>query len=272
MWRKEWKIFLEMEPPEKMTDEQLHLLKLLEHFSDLCRKNNLRYYLAGGTLLGAVRHQGFIPWDDDIDILMPVDDYNRFLKLEESLFSGVRILSELKSEDYPFFFCELCDTKIPFNTQNQNGPAGVYIDIFPLVPSRRPSRYSRFCFNVISEIGYVLQVKTRWTQYVPYKKGYARAGYHLLNLLSKEILRRLREKLIDMLSKNDTNYCFSPGGGHKGTTEFYPKAWFEERVLLSFEGKKFSAPCGWDQYLKQLYGDYMTLPDTPGRKSVHRNR
>lgn len=253
-----------------MTQEQAHLLELLKTFSAICKKNNLHYYLAGGTLLGAVRHHGFIPWDDDIDILMPVHDYNRFLELEECLPNGIQIQSELHSSNYPFYFCEVCNTKIPFDTQNQNGPSGIYIDIFPLMPSRRPSGFSCFCFNIISEIGYVLQVKTGWTDYIPYKKLYARLGYRFLNLLSQKSLRNLRRRLVKILSKDKKGFCFSPGGGHKGNTEFYPNAWFEKEVLLTFEGQEFPAPCGWDGYLKQLYGNYMVLPDKLHRISAHK--
>lgn len=253
-----------------MTQEQRNLTELFEIFSDICRRHNLRYFLAGGTLLGAVRHQGFIPWDDDIDVMMPADDYQKFIRLAAEFPDGIEIQSEKTDENYPFLFIEFCNTAISFRTEKQHGPIGIYIDIFPLIPSRRPTKIAVFYFNVISVIGYVLQVKCGWTMFFPYKKGIAKIGYCLLKSISVSKLRRLRYALIKKLFDNDSEYLLSPGGGHKGATEFYPQRWFANSETVIFEGKQQPAPTGWDQYLKQLYGDYMVLPDEKNRKSLHR--
>ena len=157
-----------------MTSEQKELLSLLQYFSDFCENHGLRYYLVGGTLLGAVRHKGFIPWDDDIDVAMPKKDYEKFLGLRTLLKEGLVLLEENTCSDYPFYFCELCNANVPFFHGNKNGPVGVYIDIFTIEPSRKPDKLSKFCFDVISVIGYVLQVKTGWTKYIPYKKLFAK--------------------------------------------------------------------------------------------------
>lgn len=255
-----------------MMQEQNELFALFQVFADICEQNNLRYYLAGGTLLGAVRHQGFIPWDDDIDVMMPVEDYEKFLRLTDALPPNMVIMTENACEKYPFYFCELCNLDVPFQTNGPNGPPGIYIDIFPLLSSRAPGKLSQFLFNTISVIGYVLQVKTEWTVFVPYKSILGRLGYSLLNILSLKQLKRLRQALIQILAKEGTKYCFSPGGGHKGNVEFYPKAWLEETISINFEGRSFPAPVGWDRYLRQLYGDYMVLPSDSRRKSHHKAR
>lgn len=253
-----------------MTIQQEQLFELLQEFSKICEDHKLRYFLVGGTLLGAVRHKGFIPWDDDIDVAMPEEDYWRFLSLQEFLPDGLVILTEQTSHRYPFYFSELCNMRVPFISENPSGPAGIYIDIFPIVPSCKPDGKAEFCFNIISVIGYVLQLKTGWTSYKPYKKAYARLCFLLLKKCSIAQLRSLRAWLVKKLEQESTDYCFSPGGGHKGLVEFYPKHWFDAAQFFYFEEKQFPVPIGWDGYLHQLYGEYMILPAICDRESHHK--
>jgi len=254
-----------------MTPEQSNLLELLKTFADICERYGLQYYLAGGTLLGAIRHQGFIPWDDDIDVMMPLADYEKFLALESKLNNGLVIQSDKSDDDYPFLFVEFCDTNILYETQKKHGPWGIYIDIFPLISSKRPNKLAVFYFNIISVINYVLQVRCGWTSYIPYKRKSATIGYGLLNVLSKQQLRSLRRKLASRLFAKDTDYLCSIGGGHKGAAEFYLKSWFSDAVFIDFEDRLFPVQIGWDEYLKQLYGNYMIIPDESQRRSLHKS-
>lgn len=252
-----------------MTSEQNNIYSVMKQFARICEAHDLKYFLAGGSLIGAVRHKGFIPWDDDMDIMMPAEDYKRFLALGSELPEGL----ELQTEDdpcYPFLFAKLCDTGIPFETGAEHGPKGVYIDLFPIYPSRKPDGWAKLGFNIISVIGYVLQVKLGWLRYDPYKKAYARLAFNLLHLCPGGLLKKIRHLVSRSIAKNDTEYCFSPGGGHKGLVEFYPKRWFEGQAVLAFEDEMFPVPTGWHEYLEQLYGEYMILPDLEERKTMHK--
>ena len=117
--------------------EELHQIEtdILTAIDEICRKENIRYYLAGGTLLGAVRHKGFIPWDDDIDIAMPRDDYERFLKvMRKGAHPYYKILALEYKEDYPYTFAKVVDTRTRLQEEiGKDLPEmGVFIDIFPL--------------------------------------------------------------------------------------------------------------------------------------------
>ena len=107
-------------------------LKLLSYFDDICKKNDLKYFLAGGTLLGAVRHKGFIPWDDDIDLAMPRDDFEKFIKLSDSLEEDYKVLIPSKTEKFHLVFAKLVNKYYYNDKKDLKGKYGIRIDIFPL--------------------------------------------------------------------------------------------------------------------------------------------
>ena len=253
----------------KLRQLQLSELERLDEFVRVCEKHGLRYYLAGGTLLGAVRHRGFIPWDDDIDVAMPWEDYQRLPELRPELPDYLELLSEQLAEDCPFNYCKLYDKRKILEPEPELGPKWVYIDIFQLVPSRVPGRAERLGMDMITVTGYVMQVKRGWDRYVPYKKRKARIGYQLLKRLPYSWLRALRRGITARLTREDTQWYFCPGGKYGGRLEFFPKAWFEPAARLEFEGRKYSAPSGWEEYLGRHYGDYMKLPPESERVSQH---
>ena len=244
-----------------MTKEQEEMLDVVKVFCSLCQRHTLRYYAAGGTLLGAVRHGGFIPWDDDVDVSMPLEDFLRFQTLGGELPPNYSIQSEKTDKEYPYLFIKLCNSSCPFQTNMPNGPRGVYIDIFPLIPARAPTVRARFCFQVISVIKYAMAVRTGWTGYRPYKNLPARIGYALLRPLSLSGLRRLRNQLVKCIyAPESKEYLCSPGGAYKADKEFFPSEWYSAAAELDFEGEKICVPMGWQEYLSRNYGNYMELP------------
>ncbi len=254
-----------------MTEDQSRMLELLCLFRDICERHGLKYFIMGGTLLGAVRHRGFIPWDDDVDVAMPAGDLERFAGFAGELPEYIRIQSEPSDPKYPFVFIKLCDTRFPFSTGCPNSPLGVYIDIFPLIPAKALNRRTKLLFSMINVSNYVLQVKLDWSDFIPYKKLTARAGFRLMSLLSVKRLRKLRRLLImGIYSSTDSGVLCSPGGAYKADKEFFPAEWFEKTEKLSFEGETLDAPKNWDSYLSRNYGEYMKLPPEEERRSSHK--
>lgn len=248
---------------------QEHIYSVLCSFSEICEKHSLRYFLVGGTLLGAVRHRGFIPWDDDVDVAMPEADYLLFLSLAKELPEHLIIESPETRADYPLHFSKLCDKTRPFKSEYAGKPCGVYVDIFPLVFSRKPTRWVRALYNFQHIIVYVLQVRYGWQNFIPYKLWYARLTYALLDCFSATTVKRIRDGILNRLRGKGCGYLFSPGGAYKADREFYPVAWWEKSAPVIFEGREFPAPVGWDAYLRQMYGEYTTLPNKNGRISRH---
>ncbi len=256
---------------DKLRQLQLCELEILDEFVRLCEKHGLRYYLAGGTLLGAVRHHGFIPWDDDVDVAMPVEDFLRVQEMEGELPERLRFHSERTDPEYPVVFIRLCDTQHPLAAGTEKHPKGAYIDIFPLMPSKPLNRKTGLCFSVINVINYVIQVKLKWLPFIPYKEPVARAGFFVLRLFPWRWLKRLRKWLIDWLyaPEGERTIC-SPGGAYKADKEFFPAQWFAGTVPVNFEGRDYAAPAGWDECLSRNYGDYMVLPPEEDRVPRHR--
>lgn len=256
------------------TSAQLAELKqieteMLRAFVEVCGKLHLRYYLLGGTLLGAVRHKGFIPWDDDIDVGMPREDYEVFLEKGQALLPSHLFIQSLRTEPaYTMCFAKLRNSNTTFvESSLAHFPInhGVYIDIFPLdfYPSDSDAQ-KRFSF------------KQRW---------YARrvgCEYNVAHnrtckgKVRKLILCMLFPSLMRTIAKREALYRSVPEssllanlGGAWGQKEIVPAHWYGDGVPVEFEGMQVCAPVEWHSWLTQVYGDYMKLPPVEKRVGHH---
>lgn len=238
-------------------------LDLLVYFDKICKKNKLSYFLCGGTLLGAVRHKGFIPWDDDIDVLVPRKDFEKLLRMSrhQKQDSRYRIIS-WKSGDSPYPFIKLVDTKTVVKEKyyDEKYKINIWIDVFPLdgMPDddkyikrtfRKSWFYRTILFASISEKGKGVTFIARI------------AKFFLIPICKRISNKWLCDKINYISSRHDVESSPYVGGflwGY-GPQEKMPKS-FLNPVDVEFEGHVFPAPECWDYYLSQLYGDYMTLP------------
>ncbi len=237
-------------------------LNLLVKFAEFCEKENLRYYLAYGTLIGAVRHKGFIPWDNDVDVVMPRSDYSRFLKRVQEcpMDDYIEALDYHKVRTFPFI--KLIDNrtrlKEHFLVTEEN--LGIYIDIFPLdgFPDSKEEQHKLFkkaalYYKLYAFANYRFNTGANFG-----KKFIKNLLYPFSRLISSY---SICEKLNNLCK--DYNYDTSEMVGDI--------VWgFDEREIISrkcfqsargeFEGYQFCIPSGFAQYLKQCYGKYMELP------------
>ena len=241
-------------------------LEILKHIRNVCEEYGLRYYLAYGTLLGAVRHKGFFPWDDDIDIWMPREDYEKFLQIQHDSKGKYQVFSTRNRKDYYYEFAKVVDTD---TTLEEIGfrpikDYGVYVDVFPL--DGVPCKLDRFLLK------YMFILKTATINIHPE-----------LNLTHKELAKLFRcigklgeclgafhyPKQIDKIARK-YSLASSDFMGYSLDKQMMHKSYFEQSVKIEFEHDFFDAPIGYHECLTRIYGaTYMELPPIEMRHSVH---
>lgn len=250
------------------TDErrqiQLSGYEILLELKKICEKFGLRYYLTAGTLLGAVRHGGFIPWDDDIDVAMPRKDYDRLAEICRTELPDTLFFQSSETDvNFPCFFSKIRmnGTEV-FETDFEKVDIhkGRYIDIFPLDPCPRRDWAGRCFFAVMKALywAYLSKVNEDFTRL--HKKWHMKLIYCMALPLSVEKIRSLRNRIARLPSSKTGRLC-TVGGMHGYPREVYEEKWFEGTEYKQFETELFPVPSGWDQLLTNMYGDYMTPPD-----------
>lgn len=254
-------------PREELRRMQLIQVDLLKEFDRVCRLYHIKYIIASGTLLGAVRCQGFIPWDDDIDIEMLREDYEAFLKAAERELDQRMFFQDHRTDrGYPWLYGKLRmngTSAVRVGQECLKMHSGVFIDVFPRDPmpnSAAGKRLFEFVAKICRKILYARVMR------VSAPTAWGRLGWTIVSAIPKAVPFGV-ESLLRRSVDPQKALCVRCYGYHgRCEAEGYDKRWFTDLTELSFEGGSYYAPADWHGYLSFVYGpDYMTPPPEPER-------
>ena len=251
---------------------QKFTLETLVWVDKFCKEHGITYYLIGGTMLGAARHSGFIPWDDDVDIAMPRKEYNRFMVLVKDKLPPHKYLQNYSLENYPVHYIKIADDRITIQTPSLTGTnitTGAFLDVFPLdgVPSYRWLQWIHY-----KRIRFYFQfVNARYRSDKDFRRIRAGDPWLPLKLILRKIVKALPKGVIDIvharydkvLSKYDYDKCEMVSNllGIRKMKEIMRREYFGNGKLVNFEAYQFVGVERPHEYLSRLYGDdYMELP------------
>ena len=255
---------------------QLALLEIAKEIKRVCDENGIDYFLDSGSLLGAVRHKGFIPWDDDMDFGMLREDYDRFLKIApEKLRPEFRLQTWDDDPFFPMPFCKVCKRGTLFLepvAQFSQARKELFVDVFPYnnYPDARFARARvKFGCKFLRDLLNLKCGYATWASRKGLDRLWRRAKTLPLRVLSLFVSKRF---LISRFTALATRSSAAPTARLCAQTSAYgkwvvPASCLVGRVDLPFEDDVFKAPAGYDAYLSSVYGDYMTLPPENKRKS-----
>jgi len=234
------------------------MLEILDEFVRICEENNLVYFLTAGTLIGAVRHKGFIPWDDDIDVGMPRNDYNKFISLLQKDTGTNYSVHFMKYA--PFYrYVKLCKKGTVLAETGVSNPKdyfGINIDIWPFdntIPAFVPLQ-----LKIITTSKKIYRLKTK--NDIPKIKIKRFISNLFCSLLPLNFCRALLESSYSLFNKFNTGYITFLCGYYGNKKETHKYSTIYPLAKVCFENKEYYAPGKWDVFLSELYGDYMKLP------------
>lgn len=246
-------------------------MQILDDVHEFCQKNGLRYSLIGGSMLGAVRHKGFIPWDDDMDIMMPRPDYETFMRTYVPSVEYHEIADSRTDKNYISGFAKIYDTRTVTDSVNIIDNKSVYIDIFPIDGTPGEKEIDEYC----SEIRIVMEDLRKSGKYYLYADSILRKITFFLKYLIKRSTvsstKCLQAKLAKILSQHEFDSSDYVGNlvGRWGKKECMPKRIYTELEPVQFENRQYIGIKNADEYLTHMYGDWRKLPPENQRVGDH---
>jgi len=254
----------------ELTDEQLKKLRkvhleILDEITRICNMHEIKFFLIGGSLLGAVRHQGYIPWDDDLDIAMTRNDYDKFVELCKTNLSDKYYLDDISTNKkywLPFIKIRKNGTlfKEKSNEHMHGINRGIYVDVFPID-------------NIKTANGLMLKIQAYVTRSITYtymlkskiKVNKSNILAQFLRIFSFKFLHKLQDFMCKLYNDKDTKYVTNFASPYNYKKEVFLRDDYYPAVEYNFEDRKILGVRAYDKYLTQVYGEYMKLPPQENR-------
>lgn len=256
------------------------ILDILKAFQGICRDHGLTYYCCAGTAIGAVRHNGIIPWDDDIDVIMPRPDYDRLLQIAKTGdFGKYRIMTPYDDDSYPLFFSKIIDSSTTLIEEKQFPCViGLFVDIFPLDATdddigkarRLKDKYTK----IINRLN-AASSHNSFSEYISLLADRKQWGRFAVKTLAFFFRKQLRRSLMSRMDRMSHLYDYAKARnvvvytGSYGYREVFPKEWLGEGKEFPFEDTTVVLPEKYDEYLRHFFNDYMQLPPVEKRVEKH---
>lgn len=264
----------------EMTMEEIQAvsLEILKTISDICEEQSLRYYLVYGTLIGAIRHKGYIPWDDDVDIMMPRPDYDKlleFLTLHISDYPNLRVFNRETCKEYPYMITRVSDNRYEIHMSNEKPYGmGIFIDIYPydglgntkkeaLAYGMKGDRLSSLCYQATRKHFSMETTNSLLRKVLKFPV------FLFAKWCGKEFFQKRLEALARLREYDHSKYIGCVIWLSWGEKDIFLREWFEEYVMMQFEQYLFRVPKHYDKILRHEYGDYMQLPPEEERIGHH---
>lgn len=267
---------------ETLDQYKQKIIEVAKAFDAFCNEYNLRYFGIAGTAIGALRHGGIIPWDDDIDVVMPRPDYERFLELAPKLLSKrFDVLNYRNTPGFPTSFSKICDARTTLIGDSRlRCVVGAFVDIFPLdgLPEFETDVKRKEYFNTLLKDRKVAEAVSRRYSVTDLSHAIYRRDFEMVGHILKSHYYHLMPNEVDLFSKweqkvmrvdYDSASHVAYFGTYRGAKVISPKEWFDYYYYINFEDFNIRLPIGIDKYLTQVYGDYMTPPPENNRMLLH---
>lgn len=253
-------------------------LEILRIITNICEEQRFRYSLVYGTLIGAVRHSGYIPWDDDVDIMMPRPDYDEllvYIKKHIQEYPNLKIFNREECSEYPYMITRISDDRYEIDVTNEKQfGMGVFIDIYPydglgntkdeaLRYGLKGDRLSSLCYQATREKFAIENTTSTFRRIIKFPV------YLYAKFRGKDYFQNKLEKLARVKDYDKSEYVGCVTWLSGGEKDIFPREWFDEYIMMKFDKYEFRVPKEYDNVLRHVYGDYMRLPPEKDRIGHH---
>lgn len=253
----------------KVENIQKEELKILCQFRDYCNNHGLRYYLEGGTLIGAIRHKGFIPWDDDIDTIMPRQDYERLIQLvkEEPIGDDLEVITRDSGKKFRYPYAKICNERTIIAENGKKEENGIFIDVFPIDGASNKPKNISIRYKYMDMLKVLENYAWMTEEDVKSLSKHKKLRWKICRKIGAEFFRKVLDKIFLKYKCGSTKYvsqiCWSTIMVNDETSSYL------KQIQVEFEGESFMAPSCYHERLTSMYGNYMQLPPEKERNAKH---